>query len=145
MIIFSRNLSEHLDYLLKTLNLLESAGITLSISKYVFAFPLIKALGHHISRLGLYTLPQKVAAILVIAFPSNLRELKHVIGFFGYYRNFINHYAVVTDLMVRVKTKGFKDAVTQGNARKKYTQGKILIEYLDEEELRRAKASFKHL
>jgi hypothetical protein len=53
-----------------------------------------------------------VAAILVIAFPSNLRELKHVIGFFGYYRNFVDYYAAVTNLMVRAKTKGFKDAVT---------------------------------
>jgi hypothetical protein len=100
VIIFSRNLGDHLNYLLKALSLLESAGITLSISKYVFAFLLIKALGHHISRLGLYTLPQKVATILIIAFPSNLKELKHVLGFFGYYRRFVNYYAYVTKLII---------------------------------------------
>ena len=55
IIIFSRSPEEHIKQLEKILGLLFQAGITLNLSKYYFKYPLVKALGHYVSRLGMST------------------------------------------------------------------------------------------
>lgn len=145
IIIFSRNLKDHLVHLSKALTLLEQAGITLSISKCYFAFPSIQALGHHVSRLGLHTSPQKVAAILELLFPGTLQDLEHTLGFFGYYRRFVCHYASIAEPMVNCKTKGFKKAPIKGMARSKHARSMLLVDFLDTGELEQARTAFESL
>jgi hypothetical protein len=55
VIIFSRSLEEHLVHLEQVLTTLEESGVTLSVSKCYFAYPDVKLLGHHVSRLGVST------------------------------------------------------------------------------------------
>src|SRR5438876_20039 len=62
IIIFSRSKKEHLHHLDRILQLLEDLGVTLSIAKCHFSYLSIKALGHHISRLGLSTIEEKTKA-----------------------------------------------------------------------------------
>lgn len=126
VIVFSRSLDDYLEHLVQALQLLEQAGITLLISKCFFAFPSIQALGHHVSRLGLHTSPNKVAAILAFAFPLSLQDLEHILGFFSYYRPFMDHYTVVAEPLIVSKTKGFKQAPTKGIARAKHARRMIL-------------------
>lgn len=95
IIVFSKSIKEHLAYLDTVLGLLEESGVTLSLSKCFFTQPSITALGHHISRPGLATLEEKVEAIRKWEFPTTLSQLEIAIGFFNYYRQFVEHFAAI--------------------------------------------------
>jgi hypothetical protein len=64
-------------------------------SKCHFAQVGLKALGRHVSRLGLATAEDKVAAVKALEFPQTLRHLEMGIGYFGYHRRFIDYYAAI--------------------------------------------------
>ena len=145
VIIFSKNLMDHARHLGFVLHLLESSGITLSISKCFFAYPSVQALGHRVSRLGLSTLEEKIQAVKSLLFPATLQELEHAIGFFGYYRKFVEFFASICEPLVIVKTKGLKGAPVKGRLREQYTKSKALVGYVTPEELEAAKKAFKEL
>ncbi|KAL2060380.1 hypothetical protein VTL71DRAFT_9775 [Oculimacula yallundae] len=117
IIIFSRTPDQHVLDLDLALTLLENAGVTLALAKCHFAQPSIEALGHKVSRLGLNTLEDKVEAVRKWEFPETLSNLEKVLGFFGYYRKFIAHYAAISAPLIELKTIGFKDAPREGKKR----------------------------
>ena len=122
VIIFSKNINDHLRHLDTALGLLKESGVTLSLPKCHFAQPSISALGHHVSRLGLSTLEDKVEAVRNWTFPETLQQLETVLGFFGYYRKFIKEYAAIVEPLVRLKTIGFTNAPIKGRKRKNYAK-----------------------
>ena len=128
VIIFSASLDEHVKHLDQVLELLEKSGVTLSLSKCHFAYPSITALGHHVSRLGLSTMEEKVDAVRKMAFPKNLRQLETGLGFFGYYRKFVKNYAAIARPLIRLKTEGFKGSPNKGKPRQKHADRKRLVE-----------------
>jgi hypothetical protein len=60
-----------------------------------------------VSTEGLEVLQDKLAAVRELRAPRKLSELWHVLGLFGYYRNFIRRYSIIaaplTDLMKGMK------------------------------------------
>lgn len=70
MIIYSRNLEEHLQYVDRTLAALEQSGISLSLKRCYFAYPSVKLLGHEVSRLGVAILEEKVDITKARILPS---------------------------------------------------------------------------
>ena len=121
IIIYSSSLDQHIQHLDQVLTLLEDSGVTLALNKCHFAYPSIQALGHHVSRLGLSTMEEKVSAIRRMAFPANLRDLEVGLGFFGYYRPFVEHFASIARPLVKLKTRGFKGAPIKGRSRKRHS------------------------
>ena len=125
VIIFSKSIDEHIRHLNIALGLLEKSGVTLSLPKCHFAQPSITALGHHINRLGLSTLEDKVEAIRKWNFPETLQQLETALGFFGYYRKFVKGYAAIVEPLIQLKTIGFANAPTKGNKRKKFVKSAL--------------------
>src|SRR5437773_7088803 len=82
IIVFSRSKEEHLYYLDRILQLLKDSEVTLSIAKCHFGYPNIKALGHHVSQLGLSTVEEKTEAIRNLDYLGCLRDLETGLGFF---------------------------------------------------------------
>ncbi len=115
IIIFSPTLEDHLDHLNEILIILEKSGVTLSLSKSHFAYPNIKALGHHVSRLGISTMEEKIEIIKNLKFPKLLRELETGLGFFEYYRGFVPWYSFIEKPLVKLKTQAFKDPPGKGS------------------------------
>jgi hypothetical protein len=109
-IIFSRDIETHIDHLSSILRILSHSGVTLNLSKCHFAQPGLKALGHWVDRLGLSTLDEKVEAVREMRFPGTLAQLENTIGFFNYYRKFVDHYTGISQPMQVLKTLGFKGA-----------------------------------
>lgn len=110
VIIFSKTVDDHIRDLSIALRLLRDSGVTLSLPKCHFAQPSLAALGHHVSRLGLTTTADKLAAIRDLEFPTTLRHLEIGIGFFGYHRKFVDHYAAIERPLQVLKARGFKNA-----------------------------------
>jgi hypothetical protein len=120
IIIFSRGIEDHLRHLDTCLGILAASGCTMSLDKCHFAQPDLKALGHHVSRLGLQTQEEKTEAIGQLAMPDNLKDLESGLGLMGYYRGFIQNYAGIADPLNEIKTLGFKGAPAKGQARDNY-------------------------
>jgi hypothetical protein len=83
------------------------AGLKFSPSKCHFAYASLKLLGRRVSTEGLEVLQDKLAAVRDLKTPTKLRDLWHVLGLFGYYRNFIRRYSIIaaplTSLMKGIK------------------------------------------
>lgn len=85
IIIYSRDIDEHLRHLDTVLEMLQASGIMLFLSKCHFAYPSVKLLGHHVLRLGIATTDDKVAAVRRIRFPTTVGGLETGVAFFNYY------------------------------------------------------------
>ncbi len=120
IIIYSQTLEQHVHHLDQVLTLLENSDVTLALSKCHFAYPSIKALGHHVSWLGLSIIKKKINAIKAMKFSRNLRDLEVGLGFFGYYRWFVDHYAAIARPLVRLKIKDFIDSSMKGRSRREH-------------------------
>ena len=117
IIIFSRFKEKYLYYLNRILQLFKDLGVTLSIAKCYFGYPSIKALGHHISQLGLSTIEEKTKAIQNLDYSECLRDLETRLGFFRYYRKFVPYYSAIAQPLLDLKTTGFKTSPPKGQAR----------------------------
>jgi hypothetical protein len=140
IIIFSKDITTHVDDLSTVLDLLLKSGVTLSLAKCHFAQPGLKALGHWVDRLGLSTVHEKVEAIRQMAFPTTLQQLEHGLGFFGYYRKFVPHYGAVVRPLQLLKTLRFKGSPTSKTQRRRFTEKTLLLPALEkvEEEAKKA-------
>lgn len=85
IVVFSRSWDEHLLHLEHVLSAISSAGITLSPSKCFIGFSSILLLGQKVSRLGLSTHQEKVAAILDLERPRNASDLQKFLGMVVYF------------------------------------------------------------
>ncbi|KAG1925421.1 interleukin-1 receptor accessory protein-like 1-A [Pimephales promelas] len=93
LIVFSKTLEEHEARLMKVLTRLREFGLKLSPEKCVFFQTSVRYLGHVVSRNGVETDPEKIAALKTWPVPKNLRELRSFLGFAGYYRRFVKAYS----------------------------------------------------
>lgn len=132
VIIYSRSLDEHVEHLGKVLKTLRDSGITLAPAKCHIAFPSVDSLGHHVSRLGLSTAAEKVAAVKELAFPSTLKKLETALGFFGYYRKFVPYYSHISGPLLALKTAKFKGAPSSGIKRQTHALATTLTPTAEE-------------
>jgi hypothetical protein len=100
---------------------LKRSGITISITKYYFAASLIQILEYYIFRLSFSTVQKKTETIQNFKFPLFLNQLENTIGFFGYYRKFVEHYTAFSKSLMELKTKDIKNALIKDYKRENIT------------------------
>ncbi|KAL1268488.1 hypothetical protein QQF64_033851 [Cirrhinus molitorella] len=93
IIVFSKDLEEHEERLLRVLRRLKEYGLKLAPEKCMFAQTSVRYLGHIVSDKGVQTDPDKVAAVKTWPVPRNLKELRSFLGFIGYYRRFVKDFS----------------------------------------------------
>lgn len=105
ILVFSDNLDDHGSQIAILLDSAIAVGLKFNPTKGHFAYPSFKVLGHHVGTDGLSVLEDRAAAIRELATLYSLNNLWHVLGIFGYYRQFIPRYAMVAAPLTRL-TKG---------------------------------------
>lgn len=106
ILIYSRTYEEHLSHIRQVLEILRKEQWKVKLSKCDFAKQSISYLGHVISTEGVSTDPSKIETICNWPRPMNLKELRGILGMSGYYRKFIEHYAILSQPLTQLLKKG---------------------------------------
>lgn len=104
IVIYSKSWKDHLKHVEWVISRVHRAGLTLDPEKAYLGFSSLCLLGHLVSRFGVSVQSEKVKAMMELPIPKTLGELDHTLGFFGYYRGFIESYAQI----IRPLTEKFK-------------------------------------
>ena len=89
ILIYSRNMKEHLDHLDQVLKILEENGLVAKSDKCTFAATEVSFLGHTVSAKGLAVSNTKVQAIKDFAKPLVTKGLREFLGMITYYQRFL--------------------------------------------------------
>ena len=106
LIITDGSYEDHLEKVEQVLSRLREAGLKVNAEKSFFARTELEYLGYWVTNQGISPQTKKVAAILNIAAPTNLKELRHFLGIINFYRDmWIRRSETLAPLSKLVSTK----------------------------------------
>ena len=105
IIVFSRNLEQHLERCRIVFQRLRSAGLKLKVSKCNLVRDSVQFLGHIVSGEGVATDPEKIEKVRDWPQPRNLHDVKAFYGLCSYYRKFVQDFATVAAPLTRLMRK----------------------------------------
>src|SRR5450759_4596454 len=97
--------ANHPEHLRKTFERCCWAGLSLQAEKCFLAMTKGILLGHKISKKGIEVDYDKIAVILALEVPTNLRELRGFLGCVGYYRRFVEGYSLTATSLTQLLRK----------------------------------------
>ena len=95
VVVFDHDFDLHLGHVRQVLERLRDAGLTANVGKCIFAENRLKILGHLLENGKIYPDPDKIKAVAEMQTPRTKSQLKSVLGFFGYFRDYVPHYAEI--------------------------------------------------
>ena len=95
ILIFSPDLSSHVDHLREVLELCRLHGLTIGLPKCEFAVSEVEFLGHNLSSSGCKPLVKHTAVIGEFPVPSDKPALQRFLGMINFYRKFIKNAALI--------------------------------------------------
>ncbi|KAJ8737429.1 hypothetical protein PYW08_000024 [Mythimna loreyi] len=95
IIIVSNDFNSHVSLLVRVLNKLKHANLTVNLDKCKFFRDRLKYLGYVVDSGGLRTDPEKVQAILQYPTPSNKKDVKRFLGTATWYRRFVPNFSTI--------------------------------------------------
>ncbi len=85
IIIYSKMFEEYKEHVKLVFEALQAVFLMMKSKKYKFAQKKLRFLKHIISADGIRTDPDKIAKMVTLASPINLKELRSRLGLFSYY------------------------------------------------------------
>ena len=95
IIIFSKDINEHLNRLRIVLSKLRQHGLKIEPKKCQFFRTRVSYLGHIVTADGVTTDPAKTEAVVNWPKPATLKELRSFLGFCSYYRRYVQSFAQI--------------------------------------------------
>ena len=115
IMVLGKNFEDHLNKILGVLERMREAKLTIKLEKCRFFQKKIQFLGHEISTEGIRPLADRVKAIRDLAAPKTVRQVRQILGIFGFYRRFVKNYAKIarpiTNLL-KNESKSSRRAIT---------------------------------
>ena len=93
MSVFSDVWAQHLKHLKEFLLVIRDSGLTLNLKKCNFALPEVKFVGHIIGSGQRRADPDKVSAVKDMKTPETKKQIRQILGFFSYFREYIANFA----------------------------------------------------
>ncbi|KAL1138567.1 hypothetical protein AAG570_008630 [Ranatra chinensis] len=113
IIVFSRSEQEHGRHLEQLLHRFKEFGLKASCEKSSFFNPLLKFMGHVLSRERIHPDPGKVIRIRQLQEPVDVKGVRSIIGLIGYYRRFLPGLANRMEGWHSLTKKGAKFVITE--------------------------------
>jgi site-specific DNA-cytosine methylase len=104
VMVHSANPEAHIRDVAQVLDMLHSVGLRAHPDKSLFGTDVVEYLGHNVSRGGLTPMAARVLAITALRPPTNVSELRSLMGFIGYYRDYVPNYSAIAH-PIRLLTK----------------------------------------
>ena len=111
LVIFSRNIEEHRDHLMKVISRLKEFNLRVSVDKKQLGKREVRFMGHILSESGVRPNPDKIKAILEVPVPKDVKELRGFLGMANYYRKFIPGFASKAEPLTALTKKGVRWAI----------------------------------
>lgn len=108
IVIVTQTFEKHISVLEEVFRRLREAKLTISWGKCQFCRPEMKYLGFLVDRNGLHCDPEKVSAMLKLPAPTNVKEVRKIIGVFSWYRRFIPDFSTKIAPITALLRKGRK-------------------------------------
>ena len=108
IIIFSSSWADHKRHVAEVLRRVRNAGLTLNLSKCVFAVAELDYLGHQIGCNRVQPREQKIAALLQYGRPVDRKSLQSFLGLAGYYRRFLPNFSHMSAVLSNLLKKNVK-------------------------------------
>ena len=137
---WAETVPELIDTLCGLFRMLRSIGIKLHPEKTVMLADGIEFLGHYVSPRGLQPTAAKIAAFLALQPATSLLECQRLLGSFGYYRGYVDHYSVkmapITALTAKAiewgpTTWGAEQQAALDAIKKEFAEGDLVLRPLD--------------
>ena len=108
ILVFSKTKPEHAHHLRIVLERLSEHRLYAKFSKCEFWLKEVAFLGHVISENGVVVDPTKVQDVLNWGQPTNVTEIRSVLGLAGYYCRFIKNFSLIAKPMTKLLQKCVK-------------------------------------
>ncbi|MBW0479528.1 hypothetical protein O181_019243 [Austropuccinia psidii MF-1] len=105
IIIYSKTWKDHVQYIERVLSKCTPINLKISHKKCNFGQQELLALGHKVSGLSMAIDQNKVAEVLLIPVPKNIKEMKYFLGLASYYRNHIRNFANINSSLYKLCSK----------------------------------------
>ncbi|CAM8894496.1 unnamed protein product [Rhodiola kirilowii] len=105
ILVYSRNWEEHVTHLREVFTILDSNSFFAKPSKCDIARLQLPYLGHIISVNGVSVDPNKIKAVVDWPIPTSVKQLRGFLGLTGYYRRFVQHYALLVAPLTQLLRK----------------------------------------
>ena len=106
IVVFTQDKATHMDLLRNLIKRLKHYNLKVSKEKTHLFKRKVKFMGYIISENGVQPDPDKVETIWNIPTPKNVKEVRRILGMFGYYRKFIKNFAFITEPLTKLLKKG---------------------------------------
>ena len=104
--VYSREWESHMQQLRIVLTRMRGIGLRLKLPKCIFAASGVKCLGYIVNEQGVTANPERVAAILGLSKPRNVKDVMSFLGMVAYYARFIPESARVAAPLHALTHKG---------------------------------------
>jgi hypothetical protein len=110
ILIYSKNLIEHIDHLRNVLNVLCREKLYANLRKYTFCMEKIMFLGYVVTAQGIEMDEEKVKAIQYWPTPKSVNEVRNFHGLASFYRRFVKDFSIIATPLNEIvkKSVGFK-------------------------------------